>query len=393
MLAAMLNRRWGFSGLFAFLSIVACATSERDGFTDSPAPTIPEDGIGGGFDSEAGAPPTATSNFNECASGKAALARVPLYTHFIVDGSASMVGKKWTAFTAAFRKFIDELAYENDPMIGVGLFIFDGSKGVLDFAFDDVPIRAVDSRHATLLKDRVGSVSLIGGTPLEMALKGQLPLLRDYKPYGAVLPNGRRVAVLVSDGVPNAPDADLLLAAKNRCIDLVKGARVDTPPVTFFAIGVGDPKAEVSDYDEVFLGDLAIAGGEAAVGCTPGWNENSSPTEISCHFQITPGEKIADDLRDEFLAMMRRIQNLGTCSLEIGAPTNGQVIDPGAVNVIMVDEKGKETTVLQDPKDGWTYDDPSAPTRVNLHGASCNSAQHLVGGEVRVTLGCKTLVK
>ena len=138
---------------------------------------------------------------------------------------------------------------------------------------------------------------------------------------------------------------------------------------------------------------MALAGGHAQDGCTQGWNGQSPASQTPCHFQITPGTKTSAQLSDEFLDMMHRIQGSNACTLEIGAPSDGQTIDPGLVNVEMVDSQGNVTTVPQSPTDGWTYDDPSHPTRVILHGPACSNAQKLMGGEVKVSLGCATQVK
>ena len=63
-------------------------------------------------------------------------------------------------------------------------------------------------------------------------------------------------------------------------------------------------------------------------------------------------------------------------------------IDPTLVNVEV-----DGTTILQDPLNGWTYDNPKTPTQIILHGAACATAQTALRVNVSIVLGCATQTK
>ena len=48
-------------------------------------------------------------------------------------------------------------------------------------------------------------------------------------------------------------------------------------------------------------------------------------------------------------------------------------------------------TILQDPNNGWTYDNPQMPTEIILHGAACTEAKGNLTEKVSIVLGCKTM--
>ena len=60
-------------------------------------------------------------------------------------------------------------------------------------------------------------------------------------------------------------------------------------------------------------------------------------------------------------------------------------VDPTKVNV----EIGGKT-ILQDPTNGWTYDNPQTPTEIVLHGAACTDTKGDLTAKVSIVLGCKT---
>ena len=86
--------------------------------------------------------------------------------------------------------------------------------------------------------------------------------------------------------------------------------------------------------------------------------------------------------------MTLRTGNLPSTTLDESAP-----IDPTLVNVVFTDALNVEHIVPEDPKDGWTYDDPANPTKVILSGQSCEDMKNNPRGKVVVVLGCKTVTK
>lgn len=66
--------------------------------------------------------------------------------------------------------------------------------------------------------------------------------------------------------------------------------------------------------------------------------------------------------------------------------------DPNRANVIFTDAKGKPTTIAQDEGNGWSFDDPTAPTTVILHGQACARLKQESTGKIEGELGCATRV-
>ncbi len=331
-----------------------------------------------------------------CATASAEITGAPVYMQIIFDGSGSMndpvtpngpTGVKWKAATNALIAFFNDLALKADESFGVGLFLFDGTQEVNDFKREDVPIRFVDGAQLSRLTQRIRRSSPQGGTPIGMSLDGQIPLLANFQPIAPLKPNGKRILVLITDGVPGGGAIE-----QNRCIQRVTDARSQTPGVTTFSIGVGDPSSEPSAYDPVFLGKMAEAGGTAPNGCLQGWSGASPAGSTPCFFQMTPGARTADQLRDALIAAFDGIRGAArSCEFTLEKPEGGGTLDPAKVNVEYTAGNGTTSTVPQSDADGWSYDDPSAPTRIIFNGAACEKTKLDAGGRVRIVVGCKTI--
>ena len=344
---------------------------------------------------------------NSCATASAEARRLPVYMQFIIDGSGSMdgadgqggfvpgerepdpaspgrqTGKKWIAVRDALGAFFDDVASKNDPGFAVGLYLFSsttikGPTGV------DIPIKFVDAAQATALKGRLAPPTFAnGGTPLCASIGGQLPILKGYTPAAPVQPGGKYVLVAMTDGIPTDN--------KMSCLTSVTTAKTGAPPVATFAVGVGSEDADPTlVYDEVFMKDLALAGGTAVAGCNQNWG-NADKTGKPCHFQITPGTKTAAQIKADFLTAINAIRDaVASCEFPLTRPAGSGDIDPANVNVVLT-TGGKDTTVPQGPNDGWSYDNPSMPTKVTLHGKSCDQLKADPTAKIKIVVGCKTV--
>jgi hypothetical protein len=88
------------------------------------------------------------------------------------------------------------------------------------------------------------------------------------------------------------------------------------------------------------------------------------------------------------------------CDYSIPPPPKGEKLDAAKVNVAYTPVGGAEQQVLQVPgasacppdatKAAWYYDNPAAPTKVNLCPATCTTVQ--AGGAMNIVYGCATVV-
>lgn len=412
------------SGCVVFAAMTAlgqgCGSSSGSTFEDEGA-LLSSGGVtsSSGFDSNeydsggGGSGDDDGGDGGSCATASAEATRVPVYMLLVVDGSGSMdglntsgsaympgereddplapnrpsnpvgkTGRKWIALRGALAAFVDDLAAKPDPNLAVGMYLF-SSNTPKDAKNVDVPIAFVDAAHATTLKQRLlPPVFPNGGTPLFGAMKGQLPLLTSYVPAAPVKPGGKYVLVVMTDGIPTD--------GKQACLDEAASALSGTPSVLTFAVGVGDETASAADvYDEIFVGDLAEAGGTAPAGCNTNWSD-ADKSGVPCHFQITPGTKTAQQIQADFLAAVNKIRDtVSSCELTLDVSSDN--VDPTKVNVEYTSGAGVVSQIKQEEVDGWTYDDPGSPTKVILHGTSCTTLKEDAEGKVRIILGCKTV--
>ena len=338
----------------------------------------------------------AAAIFSGCATAKAPIERDPIYMLMVLDGSGSMHDDfKWAAIIPALEGFIDNLNARKDVSFGLGLTIFsdsnDPTAGAGPYTKIDVPIAFVDDTQVAALKARLDAAQPQGQTPTYAVLSGQYPLLEAYTPAPPLLTQrGHKVLVLMTDGVPYPDTA----TQQPKCIDAAKAEfakAAPAGPVTTLAVGIGqtlplDPQV----YDPLFMAQLALAGGAPNQPCDP--NETLFESNM-CHFQITPisSSQSPIELEQEMLIAFDRVRARVT-SCELTLDKSGTV-DPSLVNVVFTDDTGTQQVVLEDPANGWTYDDPTSPTKVILHGKSCDALKANASGDVEVVLGCKTIVK
>jgi von Willebrand factor type A domain len=338
-----------------------------------------------------------------CATATATVARQPVYMLIVLDGSGSMaMENKWTAVVPALDAFFDDLLNNPDPSFGVGLTIFSdrndpqcggGSFGncVGPYSTMNVPIADVSATQAAALHSRLDNTSPENGTPTVAVLQGQYAALDAYTPVSPLPPGGKKVLVLMTDGVPNDAANDPQATLQNECISQATAQFAMTPPVITFAVGIGDySPLDTTNYDPAFMGALAVAGGDPRMGCMPG---NTTDPTMMCHFQITPGGSTATAIEQQFIAAINAIRGeVASCTFALEEPDGGGMIDPTKVNVVYNDGMGNLTTIDEDPANGWTYNDPNNPTSVTLNGTSCSTLKMSSGGSISIVLGCATMM-
>jgi len=322
-----------------------------------------------------------------CAKTTAAASHSPVYMLVVLDGSGSMSqDNKWYAVVPALQAFFDDLARHYDPSFGVGLTVFsdtlDATSGMGPYGKADVPIRVVDATQAAALVARLTGAPN-GLTPTFAVMSGQYPLLDSFEPVAPLEAGGKRVLVLMTDGVPNAGAPE-----QEQCVALAATER--TKSTLTFAVGIGNlGQYDPANYDPVFMANLAVAGGAPNAGCVPG--EKTDAARM-CHFQVTPGGRSAQEIERDFLGAIDRIRG-EALSCDFRLPPRTDDVDPQKVNVVFTSGAGKDVLLPQNATDGWTFDDAASPTSVLLHGAACTAAKSDPRGKVSIVMGCKTVVR
>ncbi len=330
-----------------------------------------------------GAPQTSNEP-PRCTEATAAAELQPIYVLFVVDGSNTMNDDgKWQAIVPAVGEIIDQVAGKNDRTVGLGVIGFadtkdpTGAQGVYGPypTSVDVPIGFVDAAHASALKERLDT-NPKGITPTQAALEGGYALLRNFQPSAPLRPGGRKVLVLITDGVPLSNLANFTCPADDgvctktqvaNSIAMAESASQGPDPIETFAVGVGafPGSPEELDYDPVFMGRLAVAGGtRRSPTCNPSENQNVANV---CHFQVTPGTKTTQQLREEAFTTINAIRQ-PPCAFVIKAPPTGLAFDNRTASVRQKLADGTNRSILPNPTNGWSFDDAAHPTRVLLNG-------------------------
>jgi hypothetical protein len=336
-----------------------------------------------------------------CATASSEARRQPVYLLFVLDGSGSMSeDNKWAAVVPALQSIFTQMESADDTGLGAGLIVFSdtsdptGGSGPYPSSAD-VPIALVDKTHQTALDMRLAGMPQ-NGTPTHAALTGGYGELESYTPAAPLQPGGKKVLVLITDGVPTDDCMSipfLSTYATNACIVLAGNELNEAAPkgpIETFVIGVGDFAAGsffgLGGIDPGFLGNLAQAGGTGATGCNP---DDTTSTSDLCYFEIDPSTApTASQLQQKFETALNAIRGqVVSCTYPLQSSNLGNV-DPSLVNVEV-----DGMTILQDAKNGWTYDNPTSPTEIVLHGAACTSAQTDLTAKVSIVLGCATQTK
>ncbi len=364
-----------------------------------------------------------------CATARAETTRKPVYLDLVLDGSGSMdgmkptkdplcspaampsggceqctpsntacwqvdsriddplgpvgrrTGKRWVAARAALKAYFDAKALENRNDLAIGMFVF-----ATDPAQAAVPLARIDQPQADALWASIApGVWPDGLTPMRTAVEAQTSALAAFQPSSPLLPEGTRVLVLMTDGVPYGGTGNSY-ENKAGVSAAVLAALAGSPRIATAVIGVGDPADAADSYDAAFLSQLAEAGGLAPAGCNPSWTIGAAGSP--CHLQITPGEKDAAVLQAEIADAIEAIGiQVASCELALD---QSSPIDPTKVNVLYTDGSAAPVQIAQDAESGWTYDNDEAPTQVILHGESCDRLKSNPAGTVEIVIGCPT---
>jgi Mg-chelatase subunit ChlD len=313
-----------------------------------------------------------------CATNTQPVTRLPVYLLFLADRSGSMSGTKWSSVQGAMKSVFQSIHDAADTNEGAGLILFpaDGSETGPYPGTKDVFVNYVNDGQLAALNKRI-SDSTTGSTPTWEAMNGAYGELQNLVVAAPLPKDGKKVLVLMTDGQPNDSAKDY--------VGLVKNMIGLSDSIQTYVVGIGDVSGGY-DVDPTFLGPLAVAGGTARPACDP--TEDTVINKM-CHYQVEPGSKSVAQLTTDFINAFNHIRaSASACELSLATDTSNA--DPTKINVVIDNGMGKTTLVKQDATNGWTYDDPAHPTKVILHGQSCQDAVENITGQVEVVLGCKT---
>lgn len=215
----------------------------------------------------------------------------------------------------------------------------------------------------------VQSIVPAGGTPTAGGIRSALNFAN-----GLNVPAGEKSAMLlVTDGIPNFCGRDYYNVEQglDAAIDAAGDAReAGLPP---YVLGIRDwPLAEDSLDNLNAIAQEAGTNGNQAIIVQP-----EDPQQVIADLSAALGE-----IREQVLG----------CDLGLPTAPAGQTLDYKKINVVHVAAGGAETVVpySQDCSNanGWKYDNPTAPTRIEFCTAACTLVK--TGGNVKIVLGCET---
>jgi hypothetical protein len=307
---------------------------------------------------------------NECAGDTVQGSFRPVDIHIMLDQSGSMADSgKWAAVKTALLGFANDSRFAGT---GVGLQTFPSAAGnaacvaesYTDALLAITPLPDAAPELTNLLNARAPVVG--GDTPTRPALAGALTYAREWASQPAHA-NGTTIVLLATDGEPTICGTDT-----DSIASLAATAFQDTPSIRTFVVGVG------SGF-EAPLDAIALSGGT---------NQSISVD-------------VAGDTTAKFREALAAFGGPAiACNFDIPPPPKGKTLDPTQVNVRLT-RNGVTTDLLQAKSsadcgtadDQWFYDNPTAPTRIDLCPATCEAARaSMDASSVSLQFGCQTNV-
>lgn len=305
---------------------------------------------------------------NNCGGTTQKVELAPLDMVITLDTSASMdFDLKWVSVESALEDFATDPRFNG---LGVGLQYFPLRKQCELDAYQSlsVPIDALPGVGPAIVAS-LRQKKMAGGTPMTQALEGTLAATKDWL---TAHPDHRSVVVLTTDGIPDdtcqVPTGGGLANSLDNVKSVVAAAKAGTPSIPTFVIGVGSELGA--------LNDIAVAGG-------------------------TTSAVLVDTASDIKAALLTALTNIRRTALqcEYDIPM-GPDTDNGRVNITF--KTGGSLTAFGNvgdlggcskaPLQGWYFNDPVTPTKIELCPMACDNVKGSSDGEINVVFGCKTVI-
>ncbi len=421
----------GLIALTGLIALPACSSAPADGGTTTPSqqdgslqgaagavsapgpsaegPSVPTPGAPSGdtedtvIDSDVDLPalPSGGSGTETCGGNVVPTAIRDVVLAFVFDVSASMGVDgdsesrysrtlKWEPVVAASKAFFADPSSQGMsatltffPNEFSPLYPDRGGNGIPDetcdaaeYADADVPLTPLPSADFAAGIDAVTPEDedhWRSGTPTLPALQGTYQSLLKMKEQN---PDASYSVVLVTDGEPQGcPGGIADIAAE------VAGVSAD---IQTYVIGVESPTGR----------NLSPRGGG---GEGPGLGNLAAIAEAggTDHSVFLIDTNDPDKTSADFAAIIAQIRE-ENFSCEIGIPT-ADGATPTMVNVSFESADGVKTGYVLDQDcasdSGWRYNDPTAPTAIELCPNVCESLRgHALDGQLSVELGCPPIV-
>jgi hypothetical protein len=287
----------------------------------------------------------------------------PVMLATLLDVSGSM-GTKWVPVSTALRSFFSDPASAG---ISASLKFFPELDATYSGGFGTCEPNAylMPKVPMTLLPSSVIAsavpMQLPGGaknTPTYPALSGTIVYAQQIQ---AANPGALVAIVLATDGDPKGCTGNTVASVAAKAAEVA--AQIPT-----YVIGIGN----VAGLDTV-----AQSGGTGAAFIVD---------------VIDPAQT-----QQDFVNVLNTIRGTAVpCDIDIPPPPQGQTLDPGLVNVNFTAASGAVTLLPMSADctadSGWRYDNPQAPTRIELCPGACQTVKSGFGGRLDVEFGCATVI-
>ena len=326
-----------------------------------------------------------TGGMDACAFTTATATQTPLDIYFLLDRSGSMAyNHSWTDEVTALEDFFYDV---NSDGIGVGLGympITDGVNVLCDYTqyTPAVSITPLPTSQGTL-STSLAAKTPFGGTPTTVGLQGAVAAAMANEVKN---PTHTTVIVFSSDGIDIngcniVPDGGLPNTTAN-AIAVIAAAAALPHPIKTFVIGINpEPK----------LNDFAMAGGTGKailIGATDGGVSDGGVSDAA-----------VVDIEGPLIAAFNAVRSQAL-PCEYSIPTNPSgTINFSDVNVTYTPSGGatvpfygvNSASDCQSNYSDWYYDNPNAPTRIELCPNSCTTVKSATSAKVNVAYGCQTI--
>ena len=302
-----------------------------------------------------------------CAAKTANAERKPAHLFFILDQSLSMVSprpERWQRVTAAFKAFL------NDPLsegvsASLEMFPIKSGNACVSSAYGQLDVEMQPLPGSGPFDKFLNATPNTTSTPTLFVLQS---ITQMAKAHVEANPDVTTAIVLMTDGVPQGCNT-----RDNNQNDSIERAASEVAEVKdvvpTYVIGVG------SSLDNLNL--IAQSGGTNSAFLI---DDTNSPESAS-----TKLREAIDAIRGQTLS----------CELTLPPPPDGETLDLQKVNVSFTTGAGVKNGLAYDEEckaGGWKFDTPTAPTKIVLCPASCDTLKADPKGSVSVEFGCERRV-